>query len=261
MKLSELIFTSLFLLVCLQICFAQETEQQGYLLDQTVDSYCSDYLKQIFDRLAIELDKDPGSTAYIIHNGKNGQEGKNLFYQRFLKSYLVNNRGVDSSRIVFRRGENRDKMIFQYWIVPTGATPPEPEKEFIPEPISSTTLFDKGWADLYKDYDGKLTIYSDSPEPCDFGPNMIGFANALFKNPNAKGYLIIYTQFGKGARRADKVAKLALDELINQYDVPRKTLKTIYGGTRSEPHIELWIVPEGLSLPKLTPAKLKNKEN
>ena len=144
------------------------------------------------------------------------------------------------------RGENQSEMKIEFWIVPAGANPPKPAREFIEQKITSTTLFDKNWADFYKDFDGKLEIYSDgfANLGCEFSPNTEDFAKTLLLNPELIGYLVVYTKFGKGLMRGNQLANFAVRDLIKNYKVPRNRLKTIYGGNREEPQIELWFVPQ-----------------
>jgi hypothetical protein len=137
-------------------------------------------------------------------------------------------------------------MQIQFWIVPAGADVPKPEKEFAEQKITSTTLFDKNWADFNRDY-GKLDIYSNGflDLGCEFSPNVREFAKMLISNPELTGYLVIYTKFGKGIKHGNQVASFAVNDLVRNYSAPRNRLKTIYGGNRDEPEIELWLVPKG----------------
>ncbi len=145
-------------------------------------------------------------------------------------------------------------MKIQFWVVPAEANPPQPQNKFILEKVTSTTRFDKSWADFNKD-NGKLDIYSNGflDLGCDFSPNQNAFAKTLLSNDELTGYLIIYTKFGKNKKYADRIASFALRELTKTFKVPRNRLKAIYGGNRKEPEIEFWFVPKDKMLPELKP--------
>jgi hypothetical protein len=243
----------------LQICYAQE-ESKPRLFEELTDAYCSEILAVTLDYFSIEIDKQPDSTAYIIFNGKNSLEGKNLLYLEHPQRYL--SRRIKTNSIVTVRGENRDKMIMQLWIVPKGAKPPIVKGNFVKEKIHSTILFDKSWADWHKWNDSKWTIYgySFAELGCEMDLNMEAFADSLNSQSNLTGYLVVYTKFGKGKKHAKKVTDFAIKELTLQHKVPKEKLKIIYGGNRNEPQLELWLVPNGNNLPIPNPDKFIKEE-
>ena len=251
----KLIILSLILAVLFtsfQVCLGQK-ESKPILYKELVEEYCNEIWKRDVDLFLNEASKYPDSKVYILFNGKNSLEGKNLLYLEQSRNY-IKFRGFDVNRVVTVRGENKDKMTLQLWIVPTDAVPPTVSKNFVKEKIDSTILFDKSWADWYQGVVLEWTIYSYSyvNEGCGVDLNMKAFAETLNSQSNLTGYLVVYTKFGKGKRQAKKVTDFALKELTRQYKVPKSRLKTIYGGNGNEPELELWFVPDGnnLSLPK-----------
>jgi hypothetical protein len=259
MKLTEFIFACLVFLSFVSIPLSQENEK-AILRDELVEAYCTETIAARLDNFAITVQNEPNSQAYLVFHGKSKQEGKNLLYQSYYKGYLVDSRGIDPNRIIILGGESRNKMSFQLWTVPLGAKPPKPEKEFVKEKISSTVRYDKDWADFHRMY-GDLNIHPDgfSNWGCNPGLNMSGFAEALLSEPKTTGYLVVYTKFGKGKTYGDKVARFAKNELIKLHKVPRNRLRTIYGGNRKEPEMELWFVPKSGKLPEILPDKRKGK--
>ena len=83
--------------------------------------------KARLDNLAVELQNDPSTTAYIIaYAGRGSRAGEaNRLGARSLE-YLTGQRGIDKSRIVVLNGGYREQDCVELWIVPRGATPPQP---------------------------------------------------------------------------------------------------------------------------------------
>ena len=81
--------------------------------------------KARLDNLAVELQNDQSTTAYIIAYGGRtspiGQVGRLMTRAR---DYLMQQRGIDASRIVVVNGGFRETDSVELWIVPSGAAPP-----------------------------------------------------------------------------------------------------------------------------------------
>ena len=254
MKLHKLFFTVLLLFAFFQICVGQE-KPKAVLIDE-FGKACSEEFESKLDNFFVGLNNDPSATGYIIFYGvDNAYEGRNLNYLN-AANFFTRFRKLGMNRIITLRGGNQSEMKTQFWIVPTSATPTKPEKEFVKSPISKTTLYDGNFADFNNWY-GKLEIYSNSFSDlgCEFSPNTKGFAQELKSNGELTGYLVIYTKFGRGKERADKIANFALREFTKDYKIARHRLKVIYGGNREEPKIDFWLVPKGSNPPTPTPQK------
>ena len=79
----------------------------------------------LFDGFALHLANSPGDQGYVIaYAGKSGKAGESRAAVERARTYLVKNRGVDSSRITTVDGGKREKATRELWIVPAGATPP-----------------------------------------------------------------------------------------------------------------------------------------
>lgn len=256
MKLQKAFFFSAVLWFALIPCFGQE--KSVAVLHDEFGKICSEDLMSRYDGYMVRLYNEPSAMGYFVFYGEENFEGRNLNFIEYLKSIYPTRRGFDKTKLVLRRGANRPQMHIQFWVVPAGADAPKPVKEFVPEKIASTTLFDKNWADLYRDeYSKRREIYVNGfyDLGCEFSPNVKEFAEILFANPELTGYLVVYTKFGKGAKRGNQVAAFAVRDLVKNYKVPRARLKTIYGDNREEPEIELWLVPKGDKPPAPKPAK------
>lgn len=94
------------------------------------DVCCSctfDDQKARLDNLAIELQHDPTAMAYIIaYAGRGSRVGQADFLSTRSRDYLVNQRGLDPSRIVTLNGGFREEDCVELWLVPSGAAPPVP---------------------------------------------------------------------------------------------------------------------------------------
>jgi hypothetical protein len=85
-----------------------------------------DDLKARLDNLAIELQNNPTSQGYIIvYTAPSSKPGQYDRLAKRVQDYMVNQRGIDSSRLVIQNGGNRDTDFYEFWIVPQGAKPPQ----------------------------------------------------------------------------------------------------------------------------------------
>jgi len=95
---------------------------------------CSfDDQKARLDNLAVELQNDPSSTAYIFgYGGRTSRIGQADFLTSRARDYIVNQRGIDPARIVVVNGGFREEDCVELWIVPSGATVPQPRPTLQP---------------------------------------------------------------------------------------------------------------------------------
>jgi hypothetical protein len=78
--------------------------------------------KARLDNLAIQLQQEPGSQAYYVIFGSCDTEGAARSGRAV--DYLVNNRGIDRSRITVVDGGCRESLTVELWLCPTGAAAP-----------------------------------------------------------------------------------------------------------------------------------------
>lgn len=84
--------------------------------------------KARLDNFAIEMQNDPGATAYVIvYPGKSNKRREVQEHSGRVVEYLVNSRGLDQRRIVTLVGPKRDQLNVELWLTPQGATPPNPQ--------------------------------------------------------------------------------------------------------------------------------------
>jgi len=81
--------------------------------------------KARLDNFAIQLQGEPGAKGYIIvHPPNRARSGDAQKRARRINDYLVNTRGIDAGRIVTTINGAGDEWVFELWIVPEGAPPP-----------------------------------------------------------------------------------------------------------------------------------------
>ena len=95
--------------------------------------------KARLDNFAIELQNDPTSQGYLIcYGGRRSRAGEAQRRCDRAKDYLVNTRGIDSSRVVTVDGGLKEELTVQLWVVPAGADKPVPSPSFKPSDVKQT---------------------------------------------------------------------------------------------------------------------------
>lgn len=89
---------------------------------------CSlDDQKARLDNLAVELQNDPSTRAYIIaYGGRMSPLGQVEKLMSRSREYLIAQRGIDASRLVVVNGGFREEDSVEIWLVPSGAAAPKP---------------------------------------------------------------------------------------------------------------------------------------
>ncbi len=81
--------------------------------------------KARLDNLAVELQNDPSTTAYIIaYGGRYSPLAQVEVLMKRARNYMVDQRGIDASRLVIVNGGFREADSVELWIVPSGAAAP-----------------------------------------------------------------------------------------------------------------------------------------
>lgn len=83
--------------------------------------------KARLDNFAIALQNDPTATGYVIvYPGSTSKRREVQDHFGRVIEYLVHSRQIDQSRIKTIEGRKKDELRVELWIVPQGATPPNP---------------------------------------------------------------------------------------------------------------------------------------
>jgi hypothetical protein len=91
------------------------------------NSCAYDDQKARLDNLAVELQNDPTTRAYIIaYGGRMSRLGQVEKLMTRARDYLTTQRGIDASRLVVVNGGFREEDSVELWIVPSGAPAPRP---------------------------------------------------------------------------------------------------------------------------------------
>jgi hypothetical protein len=81
--------------------------------------------KARLDNLAVELQNDPTTHAYIIaYGGRTSPIGQVERLMKRARDYLMNERAIDGSRVVVVNGGFRESDSVELWVVPSGAASP-----------------------------------------------------------------------------------------------------------------------------------------
>ena len=81
--------------------------------------------KARLDPYGVALQNDPSTTAYIfVYGGRTSPIGQVERLMTRARDYLIQQRGIDPSRLVIVNGGFREYDSVELWIVPRGATPP-----------------------------------------------------------------------------------------------------------------------------------------
>jgi PEGA domain len=82
--------------------------------------------KARLDNLAVELQNDPTTRAYIIaYGGRMSPVGQVEKLMNRAREYMITQRGIDASRLSIVNGGFREEDSVELWIVPSGAAAPQ----------------------------------------------------------------------------------------------------------------------------------------
>lgn len=239
MKSKNILLVFLFLLLFSKGVLSQEFSKTT-LFDELENIFCTEHNRSVIDNFLVTLQNNPNSEGYIIGYADSAIPGRFLKYYKTFQ-WHIGYRNFPVERIKFLRGENRDKMTFQFWIVPKGEKPPQPSVEYTSSKIVNKTLFDKSFI---REIEKNEVFFGGEDEPCDWGLKLEDFANSLENDSDLTGYLVTYSDKEKSQRFVDNASKLTAKLITSKYNIVQNRLKMIYGGVREEREMELWLVPK-----------------
>ena len=209
------------------------------------------------DNFVIQLQNQPGSTAYIFAYAPE-EIGKGFL--EIAKAYLVNSRGISADLIKTVYGGRNDVISeprIQLWIAPPGAARPKPQK-FKPNLETFRGLFaeNPGW-----DYDVREAISTDGEEEKRFpviegegtGPAIANvthpsLAEVLKEQKTALAYIVAYNGEESSPGAWQRMAQQNVQQL-KDLGIEANRLKIVYGGTKKEPTVQLWVTPADAPVP------------
>jgi hypothetical protein len=218
--------TCLVLLVCAST-FSQTVNETAVKFDEFGDILASDLIARL-DNLAVQLQNAPNTKAFlVVYRTGRDLPGLSNRYAHRMEGYLVATRRIDPARVVTVDGGEASCLTQEIWIVPPGATPKPRDDAYQRSYHPAVYKFDEQYfgekGDLYYWRDSASDLYE-------------GFGLELQKHPQATGYLIAYRP-----RTGKTPLDTARNFLIKHFGIKPGRLKTIAGGYREVPALELWI--------------------
>jgi len=239
-----------------------------------------------FDTFLLELHQNPSLSGYVIfYNGRNVLPA---YYESSVYEQLFSNhvsfRGFDRKRITVVRGGFRDSVSTQLWVVPPGADPPTPvSSDPMPAlPDDWAFKFDQQDLTFVVDYEHPFVLESVRQRELSRVELYLGeeteeffettettadetgedqfywfskeFGGYLSLRPELKGVIIFYADdatydIAKWTNHIDA----AISGFVQDGERITGRVDIIYGGYRSWPEAEFFIVPPGTAYPEPTP--------
>jgi hypothetical protein len=206
-----------------------QAEPKAELIDEFERTPCDDFRARL-DLFSIHLKAQPTSKGYVVVFGEANDMHRNVLYEGMIEGYFRQWK-IDLNRIRFVHSGFKEKLTFQFWVVPLGAEPPPfsvVEWSFKVSETEKAYLFtwEQNYDDICPEVDGvKL------------------FVQFLRANPNSHGNIVIRNKTYKEIRRKTRVV---LAELTQKFRIPRIQLRIFT--VRETPHgpnptVEYWLVP------------------
>ena len=83
--------------------------------------------KFLLDNFTVELQNDPTAQGYLIcYGGRRSRAGEARRRCERARTYLISTRGIEAPRVVTVDGGLRDALTLELWLMPSGATTPQP---------------------------------------------------------------------------------------------------------------------------------------
>jgi hypothetical protein len=105
---------------------AQEASPVSRKIDEFIGEVDLGDLKARLDNYAIELQNQPGALGHIIvYRSRRDPPSVSRSHAILAKDYLVKTRGIEGNELVTVDGGMSGCLMYELWIVPPGAAPPE----------------------------------------------------------------------------------------------------------------------------------------
>lgn len=223
MKVSKTLLTFLILIVAIQQSAAQD-QPYARLVDEIGPLPCGDVLQRV-DNFMTEIQESPGSIGYAVIYPQRGK----ILEASERKTWIAGNiafRGFYKDRFLVIRGEERENLQVQFWLVPSGAAKPE--------------FSEQKWSYATKDIN-KAFVFSTFEDYLLCPGNYIGsYVDFLTDNPDTRGHIVIFN----GSGRYDRAeAESILKDLTDDGRLKRNRLKVFFAKQNVIPNTELWVVP------------------
>ena len=192
------------------------------------------------DGFALQLNSHPNLQGFIIgHGWINVLKGRLLRNAYGYLDYLVNTRGIETSRVRVLEGEPRKDADFELWLSPVGAALPVPTASPSSEP-AAPAQFDEVLLGNESECVGALTI-----ELYKIDDALRMFAEALRRQPGAKAWIVVHPSMQDGSAKAIKTVGSSRNLLTGKYGIQSQRILTATGSPRLSicTEMNLWIAP------------------
>jgi hypothetical protein len=228
-----------------------------------------------FGNFLVELGKVPGAKGYIIvYRSERDLPGISLRYALRAKNYLVWSGRHDPDQLVALDGGVASYLKVELWVVPSGATPPDPT-------LNDKYRYERVNRDFLREFDEYIYHLPRDASDCgwcsydDKSSRLDGFAARLKEEPKSRAYIIAYAQSyedrgmmnSSGATlnrdqyyvlqdppgTAERILRSEKDYLLRKHGIDPSRIMTINGGYRADRTVELWIAPPHTPAPRPIP--------
>jgi hypothetical protein len=207
------------------------------------------------DKFALPvLDKRGAEAHVIVYAGRDEPPGKTLRHVRFIREYLIGTRGIEASRVHVRAGGRRESLAVELFLVAPGAPAPQAtptlEATRAADDAGGARKFDEGRFGSTRDARGRLVLWDGSDAMCSHAlPDLGEYARALRADADARAHVVVYGARGARLSEANTVSRLIRHRLFTVENVAHPRITVVYGGTREELFVELWLIPRGARPP------------
>lgn len=101
--------------------------------DEVEPRYIDDFKMRIYNLCDEGIRKEPGSRVHVIGYDGRRERLRGMFSPRSVKDYLPLVCGTPAEKITAKYGGHRQAPTLEFWLVPEGASTPEPTPTFFPK--------------------------------------------------------------------------------------------------------------------------------
>jgi hypothetical protein len=222
---AKIILTLWLLFVTVELCRAQEIAPAPSLFDAYGEANC-EMASARMDNFMYGLDKLPDSMGYAIIYPKKGGSKDAIWQEDRIKGSIYF-RKFNKDRIRIVRGEERDDLAVQYWIVPRGAEAPKFIESRWPEQV-----VDLSKPFIYFYFDMGYGICASDLEKT--------YIDLLASHPEMRGHIVFYNFSKKDGREETEIW---LKSFTEDGRVGRDRFKIFFAKGKLYQASEFWIVP------------------
>lgn len=213
---------------------------------------CDDLLARL-DHLAVVLSNERDAEAHVfVYDGRVKVSHRLRDHMDFTKAYVTGQRNIEARRVHVHDAGQREEFAVEIFIVQKGSSPPKPTPTVdAPDDPRAARKFDEGYFGFDPEAKGRPVHRQDAEVTCSSEPslNLAGYAKALRAEPDSKAHVVVYGGRGRRLSESNTVSRLIRHRLFTVENISHRRITVVYGGTRGEPFVELWIVPGGARAP------------